>query len=78
MNSFINSTMREVTLDMETNVTINKIHVNIDHTLVINNIDEKDCGLYFCIGLEGQEAEKKYNYLIDSRYQSSCIKSSIF
>lgn len=58
--------MREVTLDMETNITMNKIHVNIEHTLIITNVSASDCGLYFCMGLEGQESEKKYNYLIDS------------
>lgn len=67
--------MREVTLDMETNLTINKIHVNVEHTLIIHNVSDKDRGLYFCIGLEGQETEKKYNYLIDSKLLIVKIKT---
>lgn len=71
MSSFVNGTMREVTLDMETNLRLNKIHVNTEHTLIIHHVNESDSGLYFCMGLEGQESENKYNYLIDSGNSSN-------
>ncbi|XP_067009489.1 uncharacterized protein [Anabrus simplex] len=50
---------------MGTNISLNRVHVQPDHTLVIQNITKNDTAIYFCHGIFGQEMQFKYNYLID-------------
>lgn len=56
----------EVKLDMNNNLTLSRILINTHHTLIFHNITYNDSGLYYCRGLEEQEAEFKYNFLLDS------------
>lgn len=63
-----NHTAHEVELDMHTNAALNRISVTTDHTLTIHNITMEDSGQYYCQGLQGQEAENMFNYIIDSEH----------
>lgn len=51
---------------MDSQSTLNRLHVNQAHSLIFRDVLQSDSGFYFCLGLEGQEAQKKYNYLVDS------------
>ncbi|GLH00144.1 Uncharacterized protein GBIM_06594 [Gryllus bimaculatus] len=66
MNNPLNNNVSEVELGMATNLTSNRVFVTPDHTLVIQNISQKDEGIYFCHGQEGIGKELKYNYLINT------------
>lgn len=50
---------------MDTNPQDCKFFVTTSHTLIIRNITAEDGGFYFCHGRMGQEAQYKYNYLVD-------------
>ncbi|KAJ8955048.1 hypothetical protein NQ314_006926 [Rhamnusium bicolor] len=56
---------REVQLSMENEMELNRILVNTEHSLIINNFSAADTGLYYCVGFEQQNEEEKYNYLVD-------------
>lgn len=68
MSRLTNSTPHEVDLGMNSNLTANRKHVNTEHTLIIHNFTSYDIGLYYCLGLEGQERENKYNFLVDCKF----------
>ncbi|KAJ8911092.1 hypothetical protein NQ315_000552 [Exocentrus adspersus] len=55
----------EVSLGMENEMELNRIVVNAQHSLIINNFSETDTGLYYCLGFEQQNKDEKYNYLVD-------------
>lgn len=55
----------QVELDMETNTSLNRIHLNTQHTLTIRNLTQDDRGEYFCKGLEDDELNNKFNFLLD-------------
>lgn len=65
MSRLTNSAPKEVDLGMNTNLTANRKHVNTEHSLIIHNFTAYDVGLYYCLGLEGQERQNKYNFLVD-------------
>nr|XP_023023209.1 uncharacterized protein LOC111511428 [Leptinotarsa decemlineata] len=56
---------REVQLSMENEMELNRIWINTDHSLNINNFSETDTGLYYCREFEQPEIDEKYNYLVD-------------
>lgn len=55
----------EVSLSMENEMILNRILVNTEHSLIINNFSEADTGLYYCLGFEQEDKQEKYNYLVD-------------
>lgn len=61
------NTTEEVHLDMNNKMTANRVHINLQHSLIIHNFTENDTGLYSCQGLEQQEQENKYNFLTDCK-----------
>ncbi|KAJ3657968.1 hypothetical protein Zmor_009741 [Zophobas morio] len=62
----------EVILDMNNNSTENRVEVNIEHSLTVNNFSKNDTGLYYCQYYEGEESEK-YNYLVDLVYNEDNV-----
>ncbi|XP_018568706.1 uncharacterized protein LOC108908986 [Anoplophora glabripennis] len=55
----------EVSLSMENEMELNRVLVNLEHSLIIKNFSETDTGLYYCLGLEHTNQDEKYNYLVD-------------
>lgn len=68
MSKLANSEPQEVDLGMNSNLTANRKHVNAEHSLIIHNFTTYDIGFYFCLGLEEQERENKYNFLVDCAF----------
>lgn len=62
------NTSEEVHLDMKNKMSENRIHINPQHSLIINNFTANDTGLYSCQGLEQQERENKYDFLTDRTF----------
>lgn len=52
---------------MENDIKQNRIHVNAEHSLIIDNFTETDVGLYYCKGFEEQNNNEKHNYLVDCK-----------
>ncbi|XP_020710929.3 uncharacterized protein LOC105690755 [Athalia rosae] len=59
----------EISLDMDNNITYNRIHVTPEFSLLIRDYDLKDEGLYRCHGANGQEEEWKFNYRLESIFK---------
>lgn len=60
------SSPEEVHLGMHSNSSLNRVLMNMQHSLIFRNTTVNDTGFYYCIGLEGQESDNKYSYFIDS------------
>ncbi|RZC34277.1 uncharacterized protein BDFB_006913, partial [Asbolus verrucosus] len=57
---------------MNSNSTENKVRVNSEHNLIIQNFNSNDTGLYYCKRLEGEtDEDEKYNYLVDLIFQEN-------
>ncbi|KAF5282032.1 hypothetical protein FQA39_LY00556 [Lamprigera yunnana] len=66
----LNSQPEEVHLEMDNNVTHNRVLVNLEHSLIFRNFSLNDTGFYYCIGLEGQESKNRYSYVIDAIFEN--------
>lgn len=64
----IGGSPHEVELGMNNDKTQNRIHLNNEHGLIINNMTENDTGLYYCKRLDEELEEEKYNYLVDCKF----------
>lgn len=51
---------------MDNNRSQSRIYITSDLSLVFKGVNSKDIGIYRCHGEEGQEAEKNFNYRIES------------
>ncbi|KAF5282203.1 hypothetical protein FQR65_LT02900 [Abscondita terminalis] len=61
---------QEVHLGMDSNSTHNRIHVNLEHSLIFREFFINDTGFYYCIGLEGQETENRFSYFVDAIFEN--------
>ncbi|KAK4886356.1 hypothetical protein RN001_002627 [Aquatica leii] len=61
-----NAQPQEVRLGMESNTSHNRVLVNLEHSLIFRKFFTNDTGFYYCIGLEAQESENKFSYLVDA------------
>lgn len=62
---------------MENNLTLNRIHINPEHSLIIHNFTSNDTGLYYCKGLEDQDQENKYNFLTDCKFSFAIHRNKL-
>lgn len=61
---------KEVELEMDNNISYNRIYTTPDLSLVIKSFSIADVGIYRCHGKEGQEKENKYNYRIERKFMA--------
>lgn len=50
---------------MDNNISLSKVHVTPEFSLVIKSLSLEDAGIYRCHGKEGQESKNKFNYRLE-------------
>lgn len=56
---------KEVLLGMNNNMSINRIHMNPEFSLIIRDFELQDAGIYRCRGPHGQDMDEKLNYRLE-------------
>ncbi|GJQ65177.1 hypothetical protein Trydic_g7318 [Trypoxylus dichotomus] len=64
-NNIANFTKDEVKLDMTNDRNMSRIYMDIDHSLVIQNITTTDSFFYYCQPYQAQDIEKDLNFYVD-------------
>lgn len=59
---------KEVEVGMDNNMTLNRIHVSPQLTLIIKDFSLNDSGIYRCHGKQKEEMDQKFNYRLEGNY----------
>lgn len=53
---------------MDSNISLNRVSVSMDHSLIIKNIVINDAGIYYCLGKDiSEDSENFIRYFLDGK-----------
>lgn len=58
---------RELTLTMKNNLTLNRIRVTMEYSLIFNPFRNKDNGIYRCYKLSNSTIDNRYSYRLERK-----------
>lgn len=60
--------LQEVALDMDNNISLSRVHVTSENSLIIRIFNVNDTGIYRCLGKNESIDESFYNYRLERKY----------
>lgn len=58
---------RELTLSMHNNLTVNRVRVTLDYSLIFNPFLDNDTGIYRCYKLLNPGLDNRYSYRLERK-----------